>query len=291
MRVANLAGRLALITADGQRALDVNQASDRRFSSEPQQVYERWSEFASWASSVDLSPATPFIAATLGPPSPVPKQVFAIGLNYRAHAAESNFDVPDEPTVMFTKWQSCLTGPITTVELPAGGHTDWEVELVVVIGSFTYRIAEAQAWDHVAGVTVGQDLSERITQTSGPSPQFSLGKSLPGFGPTGPWLVTPDELTDRDDLELGCSVNGEQMQKGRTSDLVFSVSALISRLSHKLPLLPGDVLFTGTPAGVGLGRTPQRFLEAGDELVSYVTGVGELRQRFVAAGPSDQPAT
>jgi 2,4-didehydro-3-deoxy-L-rhamnonate hydrolase len=291
LRVANLAGRLAVITADGQRALDVSQASDGRFSSEPQQVYERWSEFASWASSVDLSPATPFVADTLGPPSPAPKQVFAIGLNYRAHAAESNFDVPDEPTVMFTKWQSCLTGPITTVELPAGGHTDWEVELVVVIGSFTYRIAEAQAWDHVAGVTVGQDLSERITQTSGPSPQFSLGKSLPGFGPTGPWLVTPDELTDRDDLELGCSVNGEQMQKGRTSDLVFSVSALISRLSHKLPLLPGDVLFTGTPAGVGLGRTPQRFLAAGDELVSYVTGVGELRQRFVAAGPSDQPAT
>jgi len=290
LRVANLAGRLAVITADGQRALDVSQASDRRFSSEPQQVYERWSEFASWASRVDLSPATPFVATTLGPPSPVPKQVFAIGLNYRAHAAESNFDVPDEPTVMFTKWQSCLTGPITTVELPAGGHTDWEVELVVVIGSFTYRVAETQAWDHVAGVTVGQDLSERITQTSGPSPQFSLGKSLPGFGPTGPWLVTPDELTDRDDLELGCSVNGEEMQKGRTSDLVFSVPALISRLSHKLPLLPGDVLFTGTPAGVGLGRTPQRFLAAGDELVSYVTGVGELRQRFVAAGPSDQPA-
>ena len=291
MRVANLQDRLAVITADGNHALDVSQASDGRFSSEPQQVYERWSEFVSWASSVDLSPATSFSTAALGPPAPAPKQVFAIGLNYRAHAAESNFDVPDEPTVMFTKWPSCLTGPVTTVELPAGGHTDWEVELVVVIGSFTYRIAEEQAWDHVAGVTVGQDLSERITQTSGPSPQFSLGKSLPGFGPTGPWLVTPDELADRDDIELGCSVNGEQMQKGRTNDLVFSVPALISRLSHKLPLLPGDVLFTGTPAGVGLGRTPQRFLAAGDELVSYVTGVGELRQRFVEAGPSDEPAT
>jgi 2,4-diketo-3-deoxy-L-fuconate hydrolase len=289
LRVANLQGRLAVITADGQRALDVSQFSDGRFSSEPQQVYERWTEFVSWASSVDLSSATSFSTAALGPPAPAPKQVFAIGLNYRAHAAESHFDVPDEPTVMFTKWPSCLTGPVTTVELPAGGHTDWEVELVVVIGSFTHRIAEEQAWDYVAGVTVGQDLSERITQTSGPSPQFSLGKSLPGFGPTGPWLVTLDELADRDDLELGCSVNGEQMQKGRTSDLVFSVPALISRLSHKLPLLPGDVLFTGTPAGVGLGRTPQRFLAAGDELVSYVTGVGELRQRFVEAGPSDQP--
>jgi 2-keto-4-pentenoate hydratase/2-oxohepta-3-ene-1,7-dioic acid hydratase in catechol pathway len=183
---------------------------------------------------------------------------------------------------MFTKWPSCITGPVTTVELPDGGHTDWEVELVVVMGRLAHRITEQQAWDHVAGLTVGQDLSERITQSSGPSPQFSLGKSLPGFGPTGPWLVTPDELHDRDDLELGCSVNGEQMQKGRTGDLVFSVPDLISQLSQKLPLLPGDVVFTGTPAGVGLGRTPQRFLAPGDELVSYVTGIGELHQRFVA---------
>jgi 2,4-didehydro-3-deoxy-L-rhamnonate hydrolase len=134
----------------------------------------------------------------------------------------------------------------------------------------------------VAGLTVGQDLSERITQTSGPSPQFSLGKSLPGFGPTGPWLVTPDEFDNPDDLELGCTIDGEQMQKGRTRDLVFSVPALISRLSHKLPLLPGDLLFTGTPAGVGLGRTPPRYLAPGEELVSYVRGIGELRQRFVA---------
>ena len=149
---------------------------------------------------------------------------------------------------MFTKWASCLTGPVTTVELPKGGHTDWEVELVVVMGRFAYRVAQEQAWDHVAGVTVGQDLSERITQFREPSPQFSLGKSLPGFGPTGPWLVTPDELEDRDDLELGCAINGEQMQKGRTGDFVFSVPALISKLSQKIPLLPGDILFTGTPA-------------------------------------------
>jgi 2,4-didehydro-3-deoxy-L-rhamnonate hydrolase len=283
VRVANLAGRLALVTTDGRRALDVNQASDGRFNSEPQHIYEQWSDFVSWAATADLSHGRPFSPDALGAPAPAPKQVFAIGLNYRAHAAESKFDVPDEPTVMFTKWPSCITGPVSTVELPEGGHTDWEVELVAVIGERAYRITEEQAWHHVAGVTVGQDLSERITQISGPSPQFSLGKSLPGFGPTGPWLVTPDELEDRDDLELGCSVNGEQMQKGRTGDLVFSVPNLISRLSQKLPLLPGDVVFTGTPAGVGLGRTPQRFLAPGDELVSYVTGVGELRQRFVAA--------
>jgi 2-keto-4-pentenoate hydratase/2-oxohepta-3-ene-1,7-dioic acid hydratase in catechol pathway len=130
---------------------------------------------------------------------------------------------------------------------------------------------------------VGQDLSERIGQLAGPSPQFSLAKSRPGFGPIGPWLVTPEEFDDRDDLELSCSINGEQMQKGRTRDLVFSVPALVSALSRQMPLLPGDVLFTGTPAGVGMGRDPQRWLVPGDELVSHIAGIGELRQRLVAA--------
>jgi 2-keto-4-pentenoate hydratase/2-oxohepta-3-ene-1,7-dioic acid hydratase in catechol pathway len=271
-----------LVSADGTQALDVQQASDSRFDFSPQRIYDEWDEFVSWASDAGLGSAKPFSAADLGAPAPAPKQVFAIGLNYRAHAAESHFDVPDEPTVVFTKWASCLTGPVTSVELPPGGNTDWEVELVVIMGRVASRITPDQAWAHVAGLTVGQDLSERITQTSGPSPQFSLGKSLPGFGPTGPWLVTPDEFDNADDLELGCAINGEQMQKGRTSDLVFSVPVLISRLSHKLPLLPGDLLFTGTPAGVGLGRTPPRYLTPGDELISYVGGIGELRQHFVA---------
>ncbi|MGV0037063.1 fumarylacetoacetate hydrolase family protein [Mycobacterium colombiense] len=270
-----------LVSADGAQALDVQQASGGRFGSSPQQIYDSWDEFVSWASQVDLSAGKPFAAIELEAPVPAPKQVFAIGLNYRAHAAESNFEVPDDPTVIFTKWPSCLTGPVTTVTLPPKGHTDWEVELVVVMGRRAHRISADEAWSCVAGVTVGQDLSERITQTSGPSPQFSLGKSMPGFGPTGPWLVTLDEFDNPDDLELGCSINGEQMQKGRTSELVFSVPVLISRLSQKLPLLPGDLLFTGTPAGVGLGRTPPRYLAPGDELISYVRGIGELRQQFV----------
>jgi 2-keto-4-pentenoate hydratase/2-oxohepta-3-ene-1,7-dioic acid hydratase in catechol pathway len=282
MRMANLSDRLVLITADGSRAVDVEQASAGRFVADPQAIYEQWDGFRSWAATADVSTATAFDLADLGPPAPAPRQLLAIGLNYREHAAESGFPVPDAPTVMFTKWVSCLSGPVSEVILPHGGHTDWEVELVVVIGRQAHAVDEADAWDHVAGLTVGQDISERITQSAGPSPQFSLGKSLPGFGPTGPWLVTPDEFDDPDDLELGCSINGEQMQKGRTRDLIFSVPAMISKLSQKLPLLPGDVLFTGTPAGVGLGRDPQRWLAPGDELVSYVTGIGELRQRFVA---------
>lgn len=285
MRVANLSGRLVIVTPDGARALDVEHASGGSFGPHAQDAYERWDEFAGWATGIDLAPAAPFAVENLGPPSPAPRQVFAIGANYTEHAAESGLPVPDAPSVVFTKWPSCLTGPISEVVLPAGGHTDWEVELVAIIGRRAYQVAEAEAWRHVAGVTVGQDLSERITQLTGPAPQFGLGKSLPGFGPTGPWLVTPDELDRPDDLELGCRINGELMQRSRTRDLIFSVPALVAQLSQVVPLLPGDLLFTGTPAGVGLGHRPPRWLAPGDELVSYVTGIGELRQRFVAAHP------
>lgn len=283
MRIANLAGRLVLVTKDGTGALDVEQASHGTFPADPQAVYDRWAEFTAWAAGTDLAAAVPFAVADLGAPAPAPRQVLAIGLNYAEHAAESGFAVPEEPTVMFTKWQSCITGPVTEVELPDGGHTDWEVELVAVIGRRAFRISAEDAWDHVAGLTVGQDISERVLQGAGPSPQFSMAKSLPGFGPTGPWLVTPDEFDNPDDLELGCSVNGNQMQQGRTSDLIFSVPAMMAALSRRLPLLPGDILFTGTPSGVGMGRNPQVFLAPGDELVTYIAGIGELRQRFVAA--------
>ncbi|MFF7186668.1 fumarylacetoacetate hydrolase family protein [Streptomyces sp. NPDC008222] len=188
--------------------------------------------------------------------------------------------VGSQGTLVFTKFVTALTGPVTEVTLPPGGHTDWEVELVVVLGKEGRHVSEADAWSHVAGLTVGQDISERVLQMDGPAPQFSLGKSYPGFAPTGPWLVTPDEFDDPDDLELTCAVNGEEMQRGRSRQLVFSVPALIARLSGVLPLFPGDLIFTGTPAGVGLGRTPQRWLTAGDELVSSIEGIGELRQRF-----------
>jgi 2,4-didehydro-3-deoxy-L-rhamnonate hydrolase len=290
VRIANLLGRLALVADDAARALDVYEASGGRFGPDPQQIYDRWIEFRAWAATVhstaDMATGTTFPAEALRAPTPAPRQVFAMGLNYRDHAAEAGMDLPKEPNIVFTKWPSCLTGPVTEVQLPAGGNIDWEVELVAVIGAYTYRIGADQAWDRVAGLTVGQDISERITQTEGPTPQFGLGKSLPGFGPIGPWVVTPDEFADPDDIGLGCSVNGERMQSGRTGDLVFSVPTLIAKLSQKLPLLPGDIVFTGTPAGVGLGRDPQRFLQPGDELVSYADGIGELRQRFVAA-PAD----
>ena len=281
MRIGNLSGRLTLFTEQG--AVDVEKVSGGRFGADPQAVYDVWEDFLGWAQGADLSSASAFDVTDLGAPTPAPAQVFGIGLNYSDHAAESKLAVPDKFPPVFTKFRTAISGPVTTVTLPPGGHTDWEVELVVVIGRRAEQVSADDAWSYVAGVTVGQDISERIRQIEGPAPQFNVGKSFPGFAPMGPWVVTVDEFENPDDLELGCAIDGETVQHGRTSLLIFSVPKLIEGLSATLPLLPGDVIFTGTPAGVGLGRNPQRWLQPGEELVTYVTGIGELRQRFVSA--------
>jgi 2,4-diketo-3-deoxy-L-fuconate hydrolase len=283
MRVGNLSGRLVIQTETG--VIDVERASGGLFSPDPAAAYERWDELVAWAAEgvgtgdVGEGEGDDYRPVDLGPASPHPRQVFALALNYRDHADENRLDPPEQPSV-FTKFPSAVTGPYGDIALP-DGKVDWEVELVAVIGRQARRVPEAAAWTHVAGLTVGQDVSERRTQFAGPTPQFSLAKSFPGFAAMGPWLVTPDELDDPDDLELGCFVNGEQVQKSRTSQLIFSVPALVAYLSAVLPLLPGDVIYTGTPAGVGSLRRPPRFLAPGDELASYVTGVGEMRHRFV----------
>jgi len=285
VRFGNLSGRLTLFTDAG--AIDVEKASQSRFGSDPQAVYEQWDEFVAWARKVVADPSgtdvTRFRPEDLGAPVPAPAQIFAIGLNYVEHAKESNFAVPDTFPPTFTKFRTSLAGPVTTVTIPPGGNVDWEVELVAVIGRRAERVAAADAWSYIAGLSAGQDISERITQLSGPAPQFSLGKSFPGFAPVGPWVVTVDEFADPDDLELQCAIDGETVQHGRTRDFVFNVPALIEGLSRVTPLLPGDIIFCGTPSGVGQGRTPKRFLKAGEVLVSQVEGVGELRQTFVDA--------
>jgi 2-keto-4-pentenoate hydratase/2-oxohepta-3-ene-1,7-dioic acid hydratase in catechol pathway len=285
MKLANVHGRATLMVSETE-GIDVAKASGGTFGPDLGAVFDTWEDFRAWAATMlgyQTGHETTRVARQdLGSPSPQPRQILAIGLNYAEHASESGFSIPNTMPPTFTKFPSALSGPDTTVTLPRGGHTDWEAELVVIVGRTTHRVAPAQAWDHVAGLTVGQDLSERITQATGPSPQFSLGKSFSGFAPVGPWLVTPDELPDRDDLALGCRVNGETMQDGRTRDLVFPVAELLSKLSQIVTLYPGDLIFTGTPSGVGLGRTPQRFLAPGDQLESWIEGIGELHQRFVA---------
>ncbi|WP_167476469.1 fumarylacetoacetate hydrolase family protein [Nocardia arthritidis] len=282
MRFANVNDRFCVLAADG-RAIDLARASGGRIPAEPLAAYQQWDDVRDVAGTVlfraDMSMT--FGESDLRNPAPGARQVFAVGLNYRDHSEEVGLPVPTELSV-FTKFPTCFTDPYADVALPAG-HVDWEVELVIVIGRRAHRIGTERAWDHVAGLTVGQDISERIIQMTGAPPQFSLGKSYPGFGPMGPVLVTPDEFADPGDLEIGCAVNGETAQCSRTSQLVFPVPEIIARLSAVTPLLPGDVIFTGTPPGTGIGQTPPRYLAPGDTLTSYITGIGEIRQKFYAA--------
>lgn len=278
MRVANVDGRAAVEGHDGW--IDLERASDGRFSSDPQAMYEQWDDVVAWCRE-GIPADAPAADGQLGVPVPRPRQVIAIGLNYREHAVESNMDIPEHP-VVFAKFQSSLVGPGATVTLPSDG-VDWEVEMVVVIGREGHQIPAEKAWDHVAGLTVGQDLSWREVQGRGLAPQFSMGKSYPGFSPLGPCVVTPEEFADKDDLGISCSLDGEVLQDGRTSDLIFPVAELVARLSEALTLYPGDLIYTGTPKGVGMGRNPRRFLVPG-ELVSSVEGIGDLTITLVNEG-------
>lgn len=287
MRVLNLRGRLALdvSTDDQSLAVDVAKASAGRFGPDPQSVYADWDEFADWTASRAVSGAQGelFEAAELGAPVPRPAQVFAIGLNYREHALEAGLGVPERPMV-FTKFPAAITGPAGTVELPPGDN-DWEIELVAVIGRRADHVPAVRAWSHIAGLTAGQDLSERRSQLAGPAPaQYSLAKSFRGFAPIGPVVVTPDEFPDPGDLAVRCTVNGETVQEGRTSDMIFGIAELVAHLSAVLTLLPGDLIFTGTPPGIGAVRNPPRFLRAGDVLASSIEGIGQMRHDFIDRG-------
>ncbi|GAA4742452.1 fumarylacetoacetate hydrolase family protein [Nocardioides endophyticus] len=276
-----------VVSAETLTCIDVADASAGRFGPRAAQVLDAWAEFRAWAAEAALDPAAdgkPFALDELDAPSPEPRQTFAIGLNYQDHADESGLAYPETPPT-FTKWVGSFAGPVGELRLPAE-TVDWEAELVVVIGARAEGVAAADAWSYVAGLTVGQDYSERTLQLSGPAPQFSLGKSYVGFAPQGPWLVTPDELADPTSLAIECRVNGETVQKSKTDRLIFSIPALIERLSAVLPLLPGDVIFTGTPAGVGGARKPPRFLHVGDVVETTIEGIGQLRQVCVA---SDSP--
>jgi 2,4-diketo-3-deoxy-L-fuconate hydrolase len=277
VRIANLYDRLVLITPDG--AIDVHAASAGRFGPDPQSAFEDWTAFRDWAQSAH-GDAVAYTDEELGAPVPQPRQVFAIGLNYVKHAKESGLPLPTTPMV-FTKFPSCITGPRGTITL-TGDTVDWEVELVVAIGTKARMVAECDAGSYVAGLTAGQDLSDRTVQHTGTPAQFSMGKSFPGFAPIGPTLVTLDEFDNPDDLRVTTTVNDETRQDSRTSDLVFTVPQLIAYLSSIVTLHPGDLIFTGTPEGVGLGRKPQLYLAPGDVLVTSIEGIGSMRHDIVA---------
>jgi 2-keto-4-pentenoate hydratase/2-oxohepta-3-ene-1,7-dioic acid hydratase in catechol pathway len=213
----------------------------------------------------------------LGAPVPRPRQVFGIGLNYRDHAGESGVPLPTAP-LTFTKFPSCITGPTADVPL-SGEMVDWEVEIVAVIGAEASHVGVGNAWSVVAGLTLGQDISDRAVQMTGVPPQFCLGKSFASYGPIGPALVSVDAFADPDDLELWCDVAGERMQKARSSQLIFSIPTLVAYLSSICRLYPGDLIFTGTPSGVGMARGI--FLSPGDTITSGADVIGELRNTCV----------
>lgn len=276
MKIANVAGRSALIIDGG--VLDIQKASNDQFPADPQLVYENWDELVKWAGqqrSADAALDDSLLDAVV----PKPRQIFALGLNYTEHARESGHESA-KPAPVFTKFPSCLAGPIGDLVLPSD-FVDWEVELVVVMARTAFQVQAVDSWSYVAGLTVGQDFSERKVQSEGAVPQFSLGKSYPGFGPIGPYVVTPDEVRDPEDLELSTVINGVDMQRGRTSQMLFGVPETIERLSHVCPLWPGDLLFMGTPGGVGNGRDPKVFLHRGDVVVSAIEDVGAMRHTCV----------
>lgn len=281
VRLANLDGRAVLLVDGG--AIDVERASDRRFGADPMDALARWDAFAEWARGRRAGNADGFVdEARLGPPVPRPAKVFAIGVNYKAHVEEAKMEPPKNPMV-FTKFPSCLVGPRADVVLWSP-FVDWEVELVVAIGRGGRRIPAGQALAHVAGYTAGQDVSDRMLQFSDKPPQFCLGKSIDTYGPTGPALVSLDAFPDPNDLALTCDVGAERMQDGRTSDMIFPVAELIAYLSARCTLAPGDLIFTGTPAGVGSTRDPRRYLKAGEVVTSTVEGIGTLVNRCVSGG-------
>jgi 2-keto-4-pentenoate hydratase/2-oxohepta-3-ene-1,7-dioic acid hydratase in catechol pathway len=210
------------------------------------------------------------------------RQFVAIGLNYADHAAESNLPIPEEP-VVFNKWVSCIQGPNDPVTIPrASRKTDWEVELGVIIGTEAYNVDEASALDHVAGYCVVNDVSEREWQQERGA-TWDKGKGFPGFGPIGPWLVTADEVGDPQALGMWLEVNGKRVQDGSSSTMIFTVAQIVSYLSQFMTLLPGDVITTGTPPGVGLGQKPEPwYLKAGDVVTLGIEKLGTQRQEFVA---------
>lgn len=206
-----------------------------------------------------------------------PSKLICIGLNYADHARETKAQVPQEPIIFF-KATSSVNGPNDEVVIPRGSEkTDWEVELAVVIGKKASYVTEADAMEHVAGYCLHNDYSERAFQLERGG-QWVKGKSCDTFAPLGPWLVTPEEITDLNNLRLWLTVNGKTMQDGNTSNLIFKLPFLISYLSEFMSLLPGDIISTGTPAGVGLGMNPQVYLKPGDVVECGIDGLGTSRQ-------------
>ena len=275
-RLANIDGRAALVS--GENYYDLEKISQGNFSQDPMQALEALSELSALGAQLDnFEPSGQLADVELGPPAPNPTNCYAVVLNYRNHAEESNMAMPPVPMV-FTKHTSCISGPTIDIEMRSD-YVDYEAELVAVIGKPGKDIAKETAWQHVAGLCVGQDISDRPMQFSAAPPQFNLGKSFDTFGPIGPVLTSLESLQDYHSMEIQCNVSGEVRQKDNVSDLIFDIPYLIAYLSEIVTLKTGDIIFTGTPAGVGV--IDGKYLRDGDMLTTSIEGLGTLRNRCV----------
>ena len=271
-KLANIAGRAALV--EGENYYDLETISNGDFDKDTTNALKNLDGLKALSSELNKAEPTGILKdANIDAPVSTPKNCYAVGLNYRNHAEEAGMDIPSSPMV-FTKHTTCLVGPNAIIEMRSD-HVDYEAELVAVIGMPGKDISKDKAWDHVAGLCVGQDVSDRTVQFSSKPPQFNLGKSFDTFGPMGPYLVSPDALKDRDSLPIECKVNEEIRQKDNTNDLIFNVATIISYLSEIVTLNTGDVIFTGTPGGVGVMEG--KFLKEGDIITTSIEGIGTLK--------------
>lgn len=283
-QLANIDGRSALV--DGDHYFDIATISEGALPSDPMLALARSAELTTLAKTLAGSTPTGALAdVVLGPPVPHPQKSFAIGLNYLDHAAEGSMEVPANPLV-FTKFPSCLTGPFADVEMRSD-YCDYEGELVVVIGRGGKDIPAENAWDHVIGVMVGQDISDRKAQFAAKPPHFDLGKSFDTFGPIGPALVSLDGIGDPRELRIVTSVNGETRQDDTVANMVFDVPTVIAYLSQITTLVSGDIIFTGTPSGIG--AVHGKFLADGDVITTTIAGVGTLVNRCVRISDHTSP--
>ena len=284
MKIGNLDGRATIITDAG--LIDIERSSRGKFSSSIDALISDIDALRAWFERTDLAPmdrrsVKDFQKDLTGLRAPIerPRQIFVIGLNYNAHTEEVSMDAPKQPMV-FTKFASAISGPGDDIILPEGTN-DWEVEMVAVMGKGGRNIGVEDALSYVAGYCIGQDISERTRQLADAPPQFSLAKSHKGFAPIGPWLTTADEIENPQNLNIGCMLDAEVLQDSHTSMMMYDVKSLICYLSSFCELYPGDLIFTGTPEGVGFSRNPPRQLERGRVLTSQIEGLGTLRNRCV----------
>ena len=275
-KLGTVSGKAVLIKDD--HYYDVASLSEGAISSDSVEALKFQTELSDLYETLSEENASGNLSEVeLGNPVPKSPNCYAVGLNYRKHAEESGMDIPDVPMI-FTKHTSCFVGPKSNIEMRSD-YVDWEVELVAVIGKEGKNISKENALDHVAGLCVGQDISDRPAQFATTPAMFNLGKSFDTYGPMGPALVSLDLLENCESLDIECKLNGETVQKSNTSDLIFNISSIISYLSEIVSLNVGDTIWTGTPSGVGIASG--KFLKDGDVLTSSIEGLGSMENKCV----------